>query len=187
MPTSEILAVRLPAPLRRRLEFFASQFEFFEGAGAQFEYMTKDTLKLSGVDFRTAVAQESGKDRVKDLGSQTRNGFSVRTLMTALVFVKAMAWFRGNREVQLQDLRQIVPFVLHDKLVPHHDSPFFEQPGNARAARGPHRLDQAALRPGLRGVRPARPGPRRPGRGALPTSSRAGSPGSRSARRGPAS
>ncbi len=127
----EVLAVKLPAPLRRRLEFFASQFEFFEGAGAQFEYMTKDTLKLSGVDFRAALAQDTGKDRVKDLGSQTRNGFSVRTLMTALVFVKAVAWFRGNREVQFQDLRQIVPFVLHDKLVPHHDSPFFEQPGNA--------------------------------------------------------
>jgi MoxR-like ATPase len=51
----EIIKVRLPAPLRRRLEFFASQFEFFEGAGAQFEYMTKDTLKLSGVDFRAAA------------------------------------------------------------------------------------------------------------------------------------
>jgi len=128
---AEILTVALPKPLRRRLEFFASQFEFFEGAGAQFEYMTKDTLKLSGVDLRTVLAQDTGKDRVKDLGSQTRNGFSVRTLMTALVFVKATAWFRGNREVQLQDLRQVVPFVLHDKLAPHHDSPFFEQPGNA--------------------------------------------------------
>ena len=39
--------------------------------------------------------------------------------MTALVFVKAMAWFRGNREVALEDVRQILPFVLHDKLVPH--------------------------------------------------------------------
>ena len=129
--SKEILEVTLPPEIRRRLEFFASQFEFLEPAAEQLEYKTKDTAKLAGADFNLLSASETGKDRVKDLGSQTRNGFSVRALMTALVFVKAMAYFRGNREVDINDARQIMPFVLHDKLQIDPDSPFFEAPGNA--------------------------------------------------------
>lgn len=126
----EIRAVTMPPAIRRRLEFFASQFEFCEPAGGQFEYKTKDTLKLSNVEWHLVIAQDQGRDRVKDLGSQTKNGLSVRALMTALVFTKAMAYFRGAREVSLEDVRQILPFVLHDKLVPDLDSPFFEAAGN---------------------------------------------------------
>jgi MoxR-like ATPase len=127
----QILAVRLPGPLLRRLEFFASQFEFCEGAAAQLEYQTKDTVKLSGIDFTQLVARETGKDKLKDIGSQTRNGLSVRAIMTVLTFVKAMAFFRGSQEVSHEDVRQIIPFVLHDKLVQDPDSPFFEKPEHA--------------------------------------------------------
>jgi MoxR-like ATPase len=127
----EILAIALPKELRRRLEFFASQFEFLEPAADQLEYKTKDTAKLAGVDLHALSSGESGKDKVKDLGSQTMNGLSVRSLMTLMVFAKALAYFRGNSEVELEDLRQILPFVLHDKLVIDPDSPFFEAPGNA--------------------------------------------------------
>ncbi len=128
---SEIIEVALPDPLRRRLEFFASQFEFCEGAAEQFEYRTKDTLKLSGVDPHIVKQNETGKDRLKDIGNQTKNGLSVRTLMTAMIFMKALAYFRGKDEVSLDDARHILPFVLHDKLVPDHDSPFFEAAQNA--------------------------------------------------------
>ena len=127
----EVLEVEVPPPLLRRLEFFATQFEFFEQAAEQFEYKTKDTVKLSGLDFRQIYAQDTGRDKVKDLGMQTRNGLSVRALMTCLVFVKAMAYLRGAAEVSLEDMRQILPFVLHDKLAPYHDAPFFDQPGQA--------------------------------------------------------
>jgi MoxR-like ATPase len=127
----EVLGVTLPPELRRRLEFFASQFEFCEQGGSQLEYKTKDTVKLAGVDLALVLAQDTGRDRVKDLGTQTRNGLSVRALMTALSFLKAMAYFRGSREVGLEDMRQVLPFVLHDKLVQNADSPFFEAPENA--------------------------------------------------------
>jgi MoxR-like ATPase len=127
----EVLLVEVPEPVRRRLEFFASQFELSEPASTQLEYKTKDTLKLSGVDPHLAGIADGGKDRIKDLGGQTRNGLSVRSLMTALVFLKALAWFRGNPAVELEDARQLVPFVLHDKLTPDPDAQFFEQPGNA--------------------------------------------------------
>jgi MoxR-like ATPase len=127
----EIRSVGIPAPILRRLEFFASQLEFSDHAALQFEYKTKDTVKLAGSDWAQLAALETGKDKLKDLGAQTRNGLSVRTLMTVLMFVKAMAYFRGGREVTLEDVRQILPFVLHDKLVQDSDCPFFESPENA--------------------------------------------------------
>jgi len=121
----EIREVVLPPGLRRRLEFFASHFEFYEPAGRQLEYLTKDTIKLAGDDVEASSA-ESGKDTLADIGSQTHNGLSVRALMTALVFIKAMAYFRGVREVSFEDMRQILPFVLHDKLVQNPDASWFE-------------------------------------------------------------
>jgi len=127
----EILAVELPDELLRRLEFFAAQFEFFDAGASQLEYKTKDTVKLAGVDFRQLSALESGKDKRKDIGSQTRNGLSVRSIMTVLSFVKAMAYFRGAAQVSAEDVRQIIPFVLHDKLVQDPDSAFFEAAENA--------------------------------------------------------
>jgi MoxR-like ATPase len=135
----EIRNVALPGDLLRRLQFFASHFEFFEPAGRQAEYMTKDAVKASGVEFATLAAADSGKDALADLGSQTLNGLSVRAMMTALVFVKAMAYFRGATEVAYEDVRQILPFVLHDKLVQQADSPVFQQKDH-----GVFRVDRVA-------------------------------------------
>lgn len=126
-----IRAVAVPEQVRRRLEFFASQFELCETAGGQFEYMTKDTARLAGTAWSEVTAADNGRDRLKDLGCQSRNGISVRNLTTLLVYAKALAWFRGNAEVALEDLRQVLPFVLHDKLQPDLDAPFFGLPENA--------------------------------------------------------
>jgi MoxR-like ATPase len=126
----EVRAVGVPTEVRRRIEFFASQFELFETAGAQFEYLTKDTARLAGADWNELVAADNGRDRLKDIGCQTVNGVSVRNLMTLLLYAKAMAYFRGNAEVELDDVRQTLPFVLHDKLQPDLDSPFFGLPEN---------------------------------------------------------
>jgi MoxR-like ATPase len=127
----EIRAVEVPHDVRRRIEFFCSQFELMEGAGAQFEYLTKDTVRLAGIDWAQVVAADSGRDRMKDLGCQTLNGLSVRNLMTLLVFAKALTYFRGNTAVALDDVRHVLPFVLNDKLQPDLDAPFFALPENA--------------------------------------------------------
>ncbi|CAN5238753.1 hypothetical protein BH11PLA2_BH11PLA2_09640 [soil metagenome] len=127
----EVLGVKVPPAILRRLEFFASQFEFSDHAATQFEYKTKDTIKLAGVDWAQLAAQETGKDKLRDVGAQTRNGLSVRSLMTVMLFVKAMAYFRGLRDVTLEDVRQVIPFVLHDKLAQDADCPFFESAENA--------------------------------------------------------
>ena len=49
---------------------------------------------------------------------------------TLLKAGQALAFFRGNKAVTLDDLRNIVPFVLHDKLVPDTEAPFFDAAGN---------------------------------------------------------
>jgi MoxR-like ATPase len=128
--SAEILRVPLPAPVRRRLEFFASQFELLEPAGEQFEYRTKDTAKLAGVDPRLLAAAETGRDRVADLGAQTVSGLSVRAIQSILAYAKALAYFRDRDEVGLDDLRAVLPFVLHDKLMPDDHSPAFDAPGH---------------------------------------------------------
>ena len=135
----QVRAVAVPDGVRRRVEFFASQFELLEPGGTQFEYMTKDTARLAGADWREIVAADTGRDRMKDLGCQTRNGVSVRNLMTLLLYAKALAWFRGNHEVELEDVRQVLPFVLHDKLHPDLGAPFFAVPENA-----PFRTDRVS-------------------------------------------
>jgi hypothetical protein len=127
----EIRSVAVPAEVRRRLEFFASQFEFCEVAADQFEYKTKDTARLAGIEWHLLTGLETGRDRLKDLGCQTKNGLSVRVLMALLMYAKALAYFRGNRIVELDDIRQILPFVLHDKLAADTEAPFFDAPGNA--------------------------------------------------------
>ena len=102
----------------------------------------------------------AGATRSSALCSQTENGLSVRSLLTLLHFVKALAWFRGQPEVSVADVRQIVPWILHEKLVPNLTSPFFDQ---SRLRHLPHRSRRLAahrIRRGMRGVRSARPGPR---------------------------
>jgi MoxR-like ATPase len=133
--TSMEAAIRrmvLSPVIRRRIEFFASQFEFSESAAVAFEYRTKDTLRLAGSDSAATIPLETGRDRLADLGCQTHNGLSVRNLMTLLVYAKSLAWFRGgsDAEVSLDDVRQVLPFVLRDKLLPDLDAPFFDTPGN---------------------------------------------------------
>lgn len=124
----KIRAVKISTGIRKRIEFFCRQFEFFEPASTKMEYMTKDTAKLSGLDMRTLYGKETGKDKIKDLGTQTHNGLSVRKIMTLLTYTKAIAYFRGMDEVELEDVRQILPFVLHDTFTQHLESSFFDQP-----------------------------------------------------------
>ena len=135
--SKEIHQIPFPDRLRRRLEYFVSQFEFFEPGAKCFDYMTKDTVKIAGVPFNSFT--DTSNDQTQNIGGQTQNGISVRAIMTIIVFVKGMAYFRGNSEVAFDDIRQIIPFVLHDKLVQYKDSPFFEQAGH-----GAYRTDHVS-------------------------------------------
>ncbi len=122
--------IKIPEPIRRRIEFFTSQFEYSEYSGAQFEYKSKDTSRLAGGAPHLLKAFDNGRDQLKDIGCQTVNGISVRSLMSLLQFAKAMAFFRGNDWVELEDVRQVLPFIFHSRLFADEQASFFEMPEN---------------------------------------------------------
>lgn len=125
-----ILQVPIPRDVRRRIEFFAAQFDFCDLAARDIEYKSKDTIRLAGKTLSAVCANDCGRDKVKCLCSQTENGLSVRGLMTLMSFSKTLAWFRGASEVSVHDVRQIVPWILHEKLQPNPTSPYFDLTGN---------------------------------------------------------
>lgn len=135
----EVVAVPVPRHVRRRLEYFASQLELAERGAVQLEYRTKDTVRLAGEDPHRVLAQDTGRDLRSDIGGQTLNGLSVRALQSLVLYAKAMAYFRGQPEVGLEDLRAVLPFVLHDKLHPDLASPTFDDP-----AREAMRIDRVS-------------------------------------------
>jgi MoxR-like ATPase len=125
-----ILEVAVPTPVLERLAFFLGQLDYCRMASPQFEYKNKDTLKLAGHTVASICTEQCPLDKRRHLCSQTENGVSARSFQTILHFAKALAYFRGNRTVDVQDVRQIVPWVLHEKLVPNLRSPFFQAEGN---------------------------------------------------------
>jgi MoxR-like ATPase len=126
----EILRVAVPRPVLRRVEFFAAQFDFCDLAARDIEYKSKDTIRLSGRTLSAVCANDCGRDKVKCLCSQSENGLSVRSLMTILSYSKTLAWFRGSPEATVEDVRHVVPWILHERLVQNPTSPFFDQSGN---------------------------------------------------------
>src|SRR5215468_2327024 len=124
-----ILAVTVPADVLERMAFFLGQLDFCRMASPQFEFKNKDTLKLSGATVAQVCTEQCPLDKKVHLCTQTENGVSVRSYQTAIHFAKALAYFRGHDAVELEDVRQIVPWVLHEKLVPNARSAFFEAKG----------------------------------------------------------
>ena len=121
-----IRAVPFPVEVRRQLEFFSSHFEFAQHGGRRFEYRTKDTVATAGGSVSDVIDSNSGADLEADLGAQTISGISVRALQTLISFAKAMAFFRGNDRVTIEDVSAVLPFVLRGKLLPHVGHPRFE-------------------------------------------------------------
>jgi len=126
----EILAVSLSPPVISRLSFFVGQLDFCQRASRIFEYKSKDTLKLSGVKLGMICNEDCPLDKHQHICTQTEIGPSVRAYMTLIHYTKALGYFRGKTEGDLEDLRQILPFILHEKLSPNRQSPYFQTEEN---------------------------------------------------------
>lgn len=122
----EIRAVPIPAPVLRRLEFFVGQLEFCQRASVHFEYKNKDTLRLAGIPLAQVCNEQCPLDKTKHLCAQTQQGLSVRSFQTILDLAKSMAYLRSSPEVSIQDLRQVIPFALHEKITPNSSGDFFQ-------------------------------------------------------------
>ncbi|MEY3012655.1 MAG: hypothetical protein RIT45_1390 [Pseudomonadota bacterium] len=125
----EVLAMPVPRAVRRRIEFFAAQFDFCDLAAADIEYKSKDSIRIAGRTLSQVCASDCGRDKQRALCSQTENGLSVRALLTLLTYVKTLAWFRGASEVEIADVRALVPWILHEKLKQNETAPILDQPG----------------------------------------------------------
>ncbi len=123
----EIRHVPFHPSVRDALGFFLGQLDFCRMASDKFEYKNKDTLHLAGKKVGAVCNESCPLDKNAHLCTQTENGVSVRTFLTSIHFAKALAYFRGAPEVMLEDLRQILPWVLHEKLVPNPQSAFFDR------------------------------------------------------------
>ena len=124
-----ILALPVPEDALDRLGFFLGQLDFCRMASVQFEAKSKDTLKLAGQTVGAVCNETCPLDKKVHLCTQTENGVSARAYQTALHFAKALAFLRGHTAVEVEDLRQVLPWVLHDKLVPNARSAFFDGKG----------------------------------------------------------
>lgn len=123
----EIRAVALPDDVRDSLGFFLGPLDFCRQASEQFEYKSKDTLHLAGKKLSAVCNEACPLDKNVHLCTQTESGVSVRAFLTSIHFAKALAWFRGEEAVSVEDVRQILPWALHDKLVPNRQSPYFDR------------------------------------------------------------
>jgi MoxR-like ATPase len=123
----EIRAIEVPADVLGALGFFLGQLDFCRRASDQVEYMNKDTLHLAGKRVAQVCNEDCPLDKQENLCTQTENGASPRAFQAILHFSKALAYFRGQAVVGMADLRQIVPWVLFDKLRINAQSPFFQK------------------------------------------------------------
>ena len=123
----EIRAIEVPADVLDTLGFFLGQLDFCRRASDQVEYMNKDTLHLAGRRVAQVCNEDCPLDKQENLCTQTENGVSPRAFQAILHFSKALAYFRGQSVVSIADLRQIVPWVLFDKLRINAQSQFFQK------------------------------------------------------------
>ncbi|MBN2494425.1 MAG: AAA family ATPase [Deltaproteobacteria bacterium] len=124
---AELLTVCVPPGVLHRIAFFLGALDFCQRASPLFEHKSKDALKLAGLRLGQVCNADCPLDKRRHICSQVEGGVSVRAYLTLLAYAKAMAYFRGHAEVALEDVRQLAPFVLHDKLQPNRQSPFFTE------------------------------------------------------------
>ena len=124
---AEVRAVPVPADVQDAMGFFAGQLDFCRRASDRLEYMNKDTLHLAGRKVAHVCNEDCPLDKAENLCTQTESGISARAYQSLIHYAKAMAWFRGADQVEIEDLRQLAPWVLHSKLQPNLHSPFFQK------------------------------------------------------------
>jgi MoxR-like ATPase len=125
-----VRAVPVPQPVRELLGFLLGQLDFCLRASDRLEFRSKDTLHLAGRRVGQVCTEDCPLDKTTNLCAQTENGVSPRAVQALLHFAQALAWFRGRAEVGAEDVRALLPWVLHDKLRVNPQSAFFQRPEN---------------------------------------------------------
>lgn len=125
-----IRAVAVPTDVVRSVGFMLGQLDFCRRASDRLEAMNKDTLHLAGRRVGHVCTEDCPLDKTEHLCAQTEQGVSPRTYQAMIHFGQALAWFRGADAVSMDDLRALLPWLLHDKLPPNVQSEFFQKLAN---------------------------------------------------------
>ena len=125
-----VRTVSIPPPVRELLGFLLGQLDFCLRASDRLELRTKDTLHLAGRRVGQVCTEDCPLDKTTNLCTQTENGVSSRAVQALLHFAQALAWFRERESVGADDIRAMLPWVLHDKLRINPQSAFFQKPEN---------------------------------------------------------
>jgi hypothetical protein len=125
-----VRATPVPPAVRELLGFLLGQLDFCLRASDRLELRTKDTLHLAGRRVGQVCTEDCPLDKTTNLCSQTENGVSSRAVQALLHLAQALAWFRGEEAVGADDVRAMLPWVLHDKLRVNPQSAFFQKPEN---------------------------------------------------------
>jgi MoxR-like ATPase len=124
---AQVRAVPVPTDVREVLGFALGQLDFCRRASDRLEAMNKDTLHVAGRKVGHVCTEDCPLDKQEHLCTQTESGVSARAYQTLIHYAKAMAYVRGQAEVSVQDVRQLMPWVLHEKVLPNVHSPFFQK------------------------------------------------------------
>jgi len=127
----ELRALPVPEDVLDALGFFAGQLDFCGRASARVEYKNKDTLHIAGRRVAHVCNEDCPLDKQQNLCTQSESGVSARAYQSLLLLAKALAWFRGEVAVSIEDVRALLPWVLHEKLRINAQSPFFAKAEHA--------------------------------------------------------
>lgn len=127
---TEIRAIEMPSDVLENLGFMISQLDFCRRASDTLEFQNKDTLHLAGRKVGHVCTEDCPLDKFENICTQTESGVSARSYQTIIHYAKALAFFREKTAVSNEDIRQILPWVLHEKLKPNLQSDFFQKTEN---------------------------------------------------------
>lgn len=123
----QIRAIAIPRDVLDVLGFLLGQLDFCRRASDRLEFMNKDTLQLAGRRLGHVCTEDCPLDKHENLCTQTENGISPRSYQSLIHFAKALTYFRGETSVSTEDFRQLLPWILFDKLKINPQSAFFQK------------------------------------------------------------
>ena len=144
---AEVRAVPIPEDVLDLLGFFLGQLDFCRRASDRLEYMNKDTLHLAGRRVGHVCTEDCPLDKQENLCSQTENGVSPRAFQAVVHFAKALAYFRGQPAVGVDDLRPDPAVGALRQAQAQRAKRILPEGGEQGLSHRPRLLDPPALRP----------------------------------------
>jgi len=112
----DIKSVKISDDASSRLAYFLSEMNYCNMGGRNIERKNKGNavFKKPGA----ACENCSQYNNEHNICSKTENGVAVRSFMSVDKFVRAHAWWRGSKTVEVEDLENVLPYVLAHRLTP---------------------------------------------------------------------